>query len=222
MKKIIPFFLVLFVLTACQKDPDLSDLDNDFVVYTDHDSKSDFKSFNTFYIPDSVLVIGKSEQPRYWTDGEADDVTSVIINNMESRGYTRVMDKEKADVGLQVSFVEDVTHFTNWSFNNYWWWGYPGYWSPSYWFTGWGPNWGMNWNDWYYPYPVVYSYSIGSLLTEMVNLKGTVVQEQGEKRVPVVWTAYMAGLLSGSNKIDNQLAVRAIEQAFVQSPYIRK
>jgi len=32
----------------------------------------------------------------------------------------------------------------------------------------------------------------------------------------------MSGLLSGSDKFDTQLAVRAIEQAFVQSPYVKK
>ena len=64
MKKIIPFFLLILLLASCQKDPDMSKLDNDFVVYTNHDSKTDFKSFTTFYIPDSVLVIGNSEKPQ--------------------------------------------------------------------------------------------------------------------------------------------------------------
>lgn len=71
MKKIIPFFLLILLLASCQKDPDMSKLDNDFVVYTNHDSKTDFKSFTTFYIPDSVLVIGNSEKPQYWTATEA-------------------------------------------------------------------------------------------------------------------------------------------------------
>ena len=106
MKKIIPFFLLILLLASCQKDPDMSKLDNDFVVYTNHDSKTDFKSFTTFYVPDSVLVIGSSEKPQYWTASEADNIISTVIGNMESRGYTRTMDKEDADLGLQVSFVQ--------------------------------------------------------------------------------------------------------------------
>ena len=89
----------------------------------------------------------------------------------------------------------------------------PGYWSPGYW----GPGWG----NWYYPYPVVYSYSVGSLLTELVDLD-TPAASKADAKLPVLWTAYMSGLLSGSDKFDTQLAVRAIEQAFVQSPYVKK
>ena len=75
--------------------------------------------------------------------------------------------------------------------------------------------------NWYYPYPVVYSYSVGSLLTELVDLDAPAASK-ADAKLPVLWTAYMSGLLSGSDKFDTQLAVRAIEQAFVQSPYVKK
>ena len=55
----------------------------------------------------------------------------------------------------------------------------------------------------------------------MVDLKSP-TPKTADTKLPVVWTAYMAGLLSGSDKIDTQLSIRAIDQAFVQSPYIRK
>ena len=71
------------------------------------------------------------------------------------------------------------------------------------------------------PYPVVYSYSVGSLLTELVDLDAPAASK-ADAKLPVLWTAYMSGLLSGSDKFDTQLAVRAIEQAFVQSPYVKK
>ena len=56
MKKIFPFFLLVLLLASCQKDPDMSKLDNDFLVFTNHDKDAKFESFTTFYIPDSVLV----------------------------------------------------------------------------------------------------------------------------------------------------------------------
>ena len=74
MKKIFPFFLLVLLLASCQKDPDMSKLDNDFLVFTNHDKDAKFESFTTFYIPDSVLVIGTSEKPQFWTANEADDI----------------------------------------------------------------------------------------------------------------------------------------------------
>lgn len=208
MKKIFPFFLLILLFASCQKDPDLSKLDDDFLVFTNHDKSTDFKSFDTFYVPDSVLIIGNSEKPQYWTAQEAGDIITTLKNEMQSRGYTQATDKDNASVGLQVSYVESVNYFTNYNRDPYWWWGYPGYWGPGYW---------GSWGSWYYPYPVVYSYSVGSLLVEMVNLKAP----KGENtKLPIVWTAYMSGLLSGSDKFNIQLTTRAIEQAFVQSPYI--
>lgn len=220
MKKIFPLFLMILLLASCQKDPDMSKLSDDFVVFTNYDKDANFESFSTFYVPDSVLVIGNTEKPAYWTATEADDVITTLVKNMESRGYTRTLDKASADLGVQVSYVESTQYFTD--YNNggnypYWWGNYPGYWNPGYW----GPTWGNSWNDWYYPYPITYSYRIGSLLAEMVNLKTPTPKITGAK-LPVLWTAYMSGLVSGSNKLDVQLTVRAIEQAFVQSPYIKK
>ena len=90
----------------------------------------------------------------------------------------------------------------------YWWDSYPGYWGPGYW---------GNWGYWYYPYNIVYSYHVGSLLTEMVDLRGPQGQE---KKLTVVWNSFMSGLLTGSNTINTALAVQAIDQSFVQSPYL--
>ena len=213
MKKIFHFLLLLLTLASCHKDPDMSKLDNDFLVFTDHDKDAKFDSFTTFYLPDSILIIGENEHPKFWTTNGAEDIVTTFVNNMESRGFKRTFDKEHADLGLQISYVENTSYFTDYAggYNDtYWWWGYPGYWTPGYW--------GSSWGNWYYPYPVIYSYSVGSLLTELVNLDA----QPTSQKLPVVWTAYMSGLLSGSNKFDTQLAVRAVEQAFVQSPYIKK
>lgn len=58
MKRLIPILLAVFAFAACEKDPDMDKLDNDYLVYTNYDKKVDFKQFSTYYIPDSVLVIG--------------------------------------------------------------------------------------------------------------------------------------------------------------------
>ena len=40
---------------------------------------------------------------------------------MAARGFTLVDSKEDADLGLQVSYIEDVRYFVDYP-NDYWWW----------------------------------------------------------------------------------------------------
>ena len=115
--------------------------------------------------------------------------------------------KSEADVGLQISYVQSVAYFVDYR-NPYWWNEYPGYWLPGYW---------GDWGYWYYPYPVVYSYSVGSLLTEMVDLS---TSPSADRKLTVVWNSFLSGLLSGSDAFNMELTVRAINQSFVQSPYL--
>ncbi|MCD7935266.1 MAG: DUF4136 domain-containing protein [Tannerellaceae bacterium] len=211
MKKKLIIFSWLLLCFACQKDPDTSKLDNDFPVITDHDTSANFGNYTTYYIPDSVLIINASEKATYWTDTDADNIITAFVRNMDNRGYTQVFDRADADLGLQVSYIEDTHYFYGYDDYPYWWWGYPGYWGSGYW---------GGWSGWYYPYTIYYYYNVGSLLAELVDLK--YAGERADKHLPVLWTAYMSGLLSSSDKVNVQLAVRGIDQAFMQSAYIRK
>ena len=182
MKKFIPLLLAVFAVTlaSCEKDPDMDKLDNNYLVYTNYDKKADFKTFETYYLPDSILVIGDKENAEY---------------------------REEADLGLQVSYVRSTYYFTDYG-RPEWWWNYPGYWDAPYW---------GNWGGWYYPYAVNYSYSTGSFISELLNLEAP--QGQSEK-LPVLWTSYMSGLLSGSTSVNTKLAVQGVNQAFTQSTYL--
>ena len=68
MKKFIPLLLAVFAVTlaSCEKDPDMDKLDNNYLVYTNYDKKADFKTFETYYLPDSILVIGDKENAEYY------------------------------------------------------------------------------------------------------------------------------------------------------------
>lgn len=208
MKKLTPLLLVLLVSVSCQKDPDMSDLSGNFLVYTDYDTTENFGEFETYYLPDSILLITSSKTPSYWKDEQAQLLLSTVVSNMNNYGYVRVADKESADLGLQLSYIESTYYFTNYS-NPYWWWDYPGYWYPGYWGGYWG-------GGWYYPYAVTYNYTTGSMLMEMIKLDTTA------KKLPIIWDAYMSGLLYSSNRLNVQLTASAIEQAFEQSTYLQK
>ena len=207
MKKLIYVLIAVFALTSCREDPDLGDLSSDFLVFTNYDGKADFNRFTRYYMPDSVMVIGDTKDPEYWTGSKAADILKAYEDNMQACGYVCTDDKSEADVGLQISYVQSVAYFVDYR-NPYWWNEYPGYWLPGYW---------GDWGYWYYPYPVVYSYSVGSLLTEMVDLS---TSPSADRKLTVVWNSFLSGLLSGSDAFNMELTVRAINQSFVQSPYL--
>ena len=207
MKKLIYVLIAVFALTSCREDPDLGDLSSDFLVFTNYDGKADFNRCTRYYMPDSVMVIGDTKDPEYWTGSKAADILKAYEDNMQACGYVRTDDKSEADVGLQISYVQSVAYFVDYR-NPYWWNEYPGYWLPGYW---------GDWGYWYYPYPVVYSYSVGSLLTEMVDLS---TSPSADRKLTVVWNSFLSGLLSGSDAFNMELTVRAINQSFVQSPYL--
>ena len=66
MKRLIPILLAVFAFAACEKDPDMDKLDNDYLVYTNYDKKANFKEFTTYYLPDKILVISDKEEPNIW------------------------------------------------------------------------------------------------------------------------------------------------------------
>lgn len=208
MKKLIPLLLAAAALTACEKDADTDKLDNNFVVYTNHDKNTDFKEFDTYYLPDSILLIGEKDKAEYWNDENSQKILAAYASDMAARGFTRVDDREEADLGVQVSYVKNTYVYSGYGSPD-WWWGYPGYWDVPYW-----GNWG---GGWYYPYTVNYSFSTGSFLTEMLNLEAA---EGADAKLPIVWSSYMSGMLSGSTELNVSLAVQAVNQAFAQSAYL--
>ena len=63
----------------------------------------------------------------------------------------------------------------------------------------------------------VYSYSVNSFLAELVDLTN---KNSSNRRLTILWDSYMAGLKSGSPRLNRNLIIQAIVQSFVQSPYL--
>lgn len=195
---------------ACQHEPSTSDFYGDYMVYTDHDTEIDFGAFTTYFLPDSILLIGNRHKAEYWKDERAQRIIAAAVNGFDAAGYQRVDDKTTASFGVQMSYVEQVTYFVGYDYA-YWWWYYPYYWNPGYW--------GSWWDGWHYPYYVQYGYTAGSLLMEMVDLEA---EASEGTPLPVVWDTYIGGLLSSSERVNLDRAVTAVEQAFTQSPYLKR
>lgn len=209
MKKLIPLLFLAVLFASCEKDPDLDKVQNDYVIYTQYDKDANFSKGNTFYIPDSVLVIGdKDKGEAYLDDSDGDFIINDYVAQMQSRGYTRVTEKDAATYGLQVSYVESTYYYLN---SPGWWADYPWYWTPSYW-------WPWFSGAWYHPYPFIYSYTAGSLVAEMVDIT-SVTKDTTTASPTVIWNNYITDInIPATNQAK---LTKAIEQAFTQSPYLQ-
>lgn len=213
MKKTLIFAIGLLPLASCEKEPSLDNVQDQVVTYTQYDKNANFTDASTFFVADQILLIGKTKDVQYLDDADAIPIITEVVKMMNSRGYTQVSNIDDADLGIQMSYVKDTYYFTTTNYP-YWWMGYPGYWSPGFW----GGYW-----DWYYPYVNVFSYSNGSLLTDMVNLQDDTSATTGaQPKLPVVWQSYSVGLLGRSEQINVNKMVESVKQAFAQSPYIQK
>lgn len=204
MRKMLFFACLLLGLSACEKDPDMNQLDADLVVYTDYDKGADFGSYKTYFLPDSILEVG-GYRATYWKDENAKAIINKVAAEMDARGYTRILDsekKEEANVGLQLSYVAQTTQVITGGYCGGWW-DY-GFWGP--------------WSGWYYPYPVSYSYNTNTLVMEMVDL--TADEGGAQKNLPVVWYASASGF-QYSGQFNQMMLQNSVVQAFEQSPYIK-
>ena len=200
---ILTLVAVCLFATSCQKDPDVDRLDNDYLVYTNYDSNTDFGKINSFYVIDSILIIdNQTDKPKYWKNENSQKIVNAYNDNFISCGYTQAASGEEADVVFQLSYINTTYYFNN--SVGPWWNSYPGYWN----WGGWG---------WYYPFNFYYAYSTGSIIGELVNTKAP----YGSDKLTIVWNAYICGLLNGNN-LSYSRTMAAINQAFEQSPYLKK
>lgn len=209
MKRLATLLMAVVMLSltvSCQKDPDFDELSTEFVTYTNYDKSVDFSKFTTFYISDAIKVL--SDKKRDWNDDNAQMIIKTVADNLKDRGYVQLdaSEKENADLGIQLSYVESTYYFTTYTSPYYWldWW-----WGSAYW-PGWYPMYP------YPSYPLTYSYDVGSLLGEMIWI------DRSSEKLQQVWSMCVGGTMSGSTLTDVYKAKRGVNQAFVQSPYIKK
>ncbi len=201
---ILSFIASGLLFVSCEKDPDTDKLDNDYLVLTNYDSNTDFSTFDTFYVIDSILIMGDATtKPTYWKNENSQRIIDAFNDNFVQRGYTEVEGVEEADIVLQLSYVSTTYYFSG-STAGPWWYNYPGYW-----------NWGGA--GWYYPFAFYYSYSTGAIIGELVDN----MDVRSDNKLSIVWNTFISGLLSGNN-LSYSRTMSAIGQAFTQSPYLKK
>jgi hypothetical protein len=119
---------------------------------------------------------------------------------MTDLGWTKVDVNSDPDVQLLPAAWTTTTIVSGGYWGGYYCWWYPYY-------CGGG--------GWYYPYYPVSSYSTGTMVISMIDAK----HEGTDGGLPLVWTAAMNGLLSGTYETNR--VNQGIDQAFKQSPYLK-
>jgi hypothetical protein len=200
--------LGLMLLGCYPQGPEyVEDLD---LVYTNHNDEFDFAGKGTYSRPDDIIKItgdpDLDEDPEYIPDAVATTILAQFDENMEALGWTKVDPAvEIPDIAMLPASLETTT-ITYWYDYWYGWWGgyYPGY-----------PGGG------YYPgypsYPVVTSYSTGTLLFLITDGDPDAVAGNGSHLIH--WSFAANGVLTGSYNINR--VTKAIDQGFKQSPYLK-
>ncbi len=194
------FALSVALLVGCYPaGPDyVEDLD---VVYTSFNKDFDFQSKSTYSLPDKIVIdvqIDKNGDTTivYMKDKYAQQYLGTIDSNLQGFGWTKVDIDKKPSVVVTPAAIE-TTNF----YYSYWY---------DWWYGGWYPGWG-----WYYPpYYSVSSYKTGTFIITMADPN----EDNPINKSKAAWIVAMNGLL-GSN--DQSRAVKGINQAFTQSPYLK-
>lgn len=214
----------LLLLGACSPYPSEDDYITDFdIVYTYYDETVSFSGYTTFAVPDKIPYLTNTPAPVYLDDTNASMATMVknrIISNMTARGYTQV-DATDGNPDLLVSIGvlnEQVITGTP----GCWWYDDPYYWD---WYPDWG--WDIGWGWDYYPcWGDYYSYNQGSLVVDLTDTAASVVvncdQNNSNCTLDVVWNFTINGLLADTSSSLDARIQKGIDQAFTQSPYLKK
>jgi hypothetical protein len=193
--------LVLLVsMWACHPGGPENIAESDTVI-TIYDDQFNFGAKQTYAMPDEVFLREGSEDvdTRFF-----DLILSDVARNMAQIGFTR--ESNPGQNGADVAVIVSVSRTTTTLVGTGWWPGWGGWW-------GW---WGPGWGGWY-PYPVVTSFTTGSIFIEMYDPEG---RDEANQTVPVRWVAVTNGLVGTTGDVTAQRITRAINQAFAQSPYL--
>ncbi|OYT17453.1 MAG: hypothetical protein B7C24_02165 [Bacteroidetes bacterium 4572_77] len=239
-KKIVylSFLMLIFSLTSCYKTTEDAVLEDYDITLTYYNNEFDFSTYNTFYVRDSVIIysdyLTEEELEKFYTDGNSDKIRAKIVQEFKDLGYTEALSEDDiTNASFYVNPIVSLSKQTQVYYYPYWW-GYPGYWG---WYGGYYKS-----TDYYYPYwgyypgwgATSYSYKTGSLIMELtdgdsVRAYRAWLAENGEtgdpNTAPIIeinWTAYIEGILSSTASYNEGRAITGVEEAFKQSPYLKK
>ena len=219
MKKLFkrPTFYMFVILMgimviSCSKSPtytlETTDMD---MVYSEYTEGTDFTTFKTFFISDSLILDDDdmSDEDRVRFQNTYQTVRQETIKNMVERNYTQVPDEASSDLAFSVMIVTRTNHVYGYGG----WWGWP-------WYPGWSGGWyGYPGGGYYYPWAVYMgSFEDGAVITDMLDMS---TADTTTQKIDIVWSSLIGGILSSSSTANTQRLTGYVDQAFIQSPYLK-
>ncbi len=205
---------LLLTLSACRPGGAeyIDELD---IVGTQYDKQADFSAKHTYSRPDTIVKIATNNyndpdgdgKPTYISQAAANLITTQLDANMQKYGWTKVNRNQNPDVIVMLSTMENTNVY--------------------YYYDNWYMGYGFGFGDpyygggWYYPgyFPPSYSTTkTGTLLMQMASPKDSTI----DGKMPIVWLGVVNGMMEGSSTSFNSRVKKSIDQAYTQSPYLKK
>jgi hypothetical protein len=207
-QRILAAFALILVFAGCSRyGDDVTTSETDTVV-TIRDEETNFSSMTkTFAIVDKINIADDAndqiDSTVFWNRYN-DPILKAIVDNLTALGYTEVDDSENPALFINVTVNVNVTAG---AYYPGWWWGYYPCYPYYYWWC---------YGGWYPGGAYYYSFTEGSIAIEMVDIS----RSEGNERPTIIWLAGLTGVLY-DNPTTAERAIKGIDQAFKQSPYLR-
>lgn len=201
-------FIVLIVSSCIPSGPDdVTQLD---FIYSNHNPEYDFGQGETFALPQNIVILRDvppvpGQMPPTVDFVVALNILDAISSNMTSRGFRQVSQFDNPDFIILPTLSENGILSFNY---NWWFWDW------------WIPNLGNGLNVQYPNFnPArITSVNQGTLLLQLLDMKNAVPNQP----LSVNWIAVVNGAITGSQSNNANRAVSGINQAFTQSPFLKK
>jgi hypothetical protein len=208
MKWIMRFMVITGILAfsaGCRKNPaNHVSVEESWVFISSGQGNINFNSFQTFTIPDSVILISNRQgSNNYETGTLARTMIAAVRSQLQQRGYSPVSKNNNPDVGVSVSRIDNT--YTNVAAFNGWWDPAWGFWDPGFWGYpgfGWAPT-----------QFVFYNTNETAWAIDLIDLKNV---SGGSLRIIWSGTIRGEGIFSGGN------IQTMINGLFETAPYLRR
>lgn len=190
-------FLSLLALAGCGTQPQLSEIVNDMVVLTNYDTRIDFSDYSTYILTmDTVGFVSNTTNSNSLVNDYTKQITAQIKKNLDQTNRTKVTADSLAHIGVNVWIISDLSVSQNII--------YPG---------GYGGGYYGYYGGYYGGYVSTSYFQQAVLAIEFVDLKN-----KGAGNPITIWSTNIGDLV---NSYDTSTKTKeAIDQAFVQSPYL--